>query len=264
MKFIALNIEKNKHIEVVLEFLKKEKPSVVCIQEIFLNTFEIFKKELNMFGVFCHLKMYKDENSTLYSEGIAIFSLFPIINCNIFQYSDNDNIVDTTSSFDVLPEDEKHKRNINKEYNRKLLVVEIEKDNKKWSIATTHFTWAYYGYVDKDSKRFIWDIKEVFLKEQKNDLDRLLKILDNLGEFIFTADLNAPRGGIIFDTIAKRYKDNIPDEYKTSIDQNLHRVKGLQLMVDCLFTTINYKADNVRLVDALSDHMAIVADVVLN
>ena len=37
-----------------------------------------------------------------------------------------------------------------------------------------------------------------------------------------------------FNRLAEKYKDNIPLEYKTSIDQNLHRVKGLQVMVDGL------------------------------
>src|SRR3989344_53549 len=57
-------------------------------------------------------------------------------------------------------------------------------------------------------------------------------------------------------------KDNIPAEYKTSIDQNLHRVKGIQFMVDSLFTTPTYKASNVKLVDGGSDHMAIVSDII--
>ena len=64
-----------------------------------------------------------------------------------------------------------------------------------------------------------------------------------------------------FDRIARKYKDNIPKKYKTSLDQNLHRVKGLQYMVDGLFTTPGYKASNVKLVDGVSDHVAIVADI---
>lgn len=35
-------------------------------------------------------------------------------------------------------------------------------------------------------------------------------------------------------------------------------------MVDGLFTTSDYKASNVRLVDGVSDHMAIVADIYKN
>jgi hypothetical protein len=104
-------------------------------------------------------------------------------------------------------------------------------------------------------------VKKEDEQNQMNDLGRLLDIFANLKDFVFSADLNAPRGLLVFDTIAKKYKDNIPKEYDTSIDQNLHRVKGLKLMVDGLFSTSTYKASNVKLVDGLSDHMAIVAEI---
>jgi hypothetical protein len=45
----------------------------------------------------------------------------------------------------------------------------------------------------------------------------------------------------------------------TSLDQNLHRIPGLQFMVDGLFTTEKVRAENVALCDGVSDHMAIVA-----
>jgi hypothetical protein len=73
--------------------------------------------------------------------------------------------------------------------------------------------------------------------------------------------MNAPRGKESFSRLAKKYKDNIPPEYKTSIDQNLHKVKGIQFMVDGLFTTPSYKASDVKLVDGVSDHMAVVAEI---
>jgi hypothetical protein len=41
----------------------------------------------------------------------------------------------------------------------------------------------------------------------------------------------------------------------------LHRVKGIMFMVDGLFTTSKYNATNVKLVDGVSDHMAIVANI---
>ena len=53
----------------------------------------------------------------------------------------------------------------------------------------------------------------------------------------FCGDMNVPRGNETFNRLAEKYKDNIPLEYKTSIDQNLHRVKGLQVMVDGLYYT---------------------------
>ena len=56
---------------------------------------------------------------------------------------------------------------------------------------------------------------------------------------------------------SRKYKNNIPTKYKTSIDQNLRKVKGVRFMVDGLFVTPAYKASKARPQDDISDHMAI-------
>ena len=95
---------------------------------------------------------------------------------------------------------------------------------------------------------------------QLEDVENMLALVKGLGEIVLVGDFNAPRGGETFSRIAKHYKDNIPAKYATSIDQHLHKVKGLQYMVDGLFTTPAYSASDVKLVDGVSDHMAIVAN----
>lgn len=96
---------------------------------------------------------------------------------------------------------------------------------------------------------------------QQRLLPKLLETLGSFPELILAGDFNAPRGGEVFGTIAARYKDNIPPEYKTSIDGGLHRAGKLEYMVDGLFTTPQYIASKVRLIDGVSDHMAIVAEI---
>jgi endonuclease/exonuclease/phosphatase family metal-dependent hydrolase len=95
-------------------------------------------------------------------------------------------------------------------------------------------------------------------------IDLLLREIKKFEGFVLCGDTNAPRGKISFSKFSEKYKDNIPEEYKTTLDQNLHRVKGLQYMIDCLFTTPNYTASNVRLIDGISDHMAVVAEITKN
>lgn len=261
MKFISLNIEKDRHIEDVLEFLEKENPDVVCLQEIFIEHFEKFKKDLGMQGVFAQQMFWRTEDEVVHKEGVAIFSKFPISGSGVIPYTKNTDANLAELSRAVIPEIQVGKGKVVNITTRTLLVAEIDGDNKTWKFATTHFTWGYYGYVDKQSNKFVYDVKKEDEQNQMNDLVRLLNIFADLKDFVFSADLNAPRGMLVFDTIAKKYKDNIPKEYDTSIDQNLHRVKGLKLMVDALFSTSAYKASNVKLVDGLSDHMAIVAEI---
>lgn len=79
---------------------------------------------------------------------------------------------------------------------------------------------------------------------------------------MLAGDFNAPRGGESFSAIAARYRDNIPPNYQTSIYAPLHRSgQDLELMVDGLFTTPGYRAENVELTSGMSDHYAIVADI---
>jgi endonuclease/exonuclease/phosphatase family metal-dependent hydrolase len=88
-------------------------------------------------------------------------------------------------------------------------------------------------------------------------------LLEMLGQrsIILCGDFNAPRGREIFSRLAKRWHDNVPLHYVTSIDPKLHRAGPLQLMVDGVFSTTDYRVRNVVLHQGVSDHCAITADI---
>ena len=131
--------------------------------------------------------------------------------------------------------------------NRALVWIDVEDKSKDiFRILTSHLTVTNEGEVSQI---------------QLDDNERFINNVKSLGELVFCGDTNAPRGRSAFGGIAEVFKDNIPLEYVTSLDQNLHRVKGLPYMIDCLFTTPKYKALNVKLIDGVSDHMAVVADI---
>jgi len=242
MKLISLNIELNIHDELVLPFLKNEKADVVCIQEILEENFEMYKKELGLQGIFKPWSPVSSRARPLLlgkMQGIAIFTK---------------NIVSSGYNF-YIGKEENHLKPFSEwlenkeEYNKDKVLVWIttkDKDGKEYKIVTTHFTITKQGESTP---------------EQLEHLDLLFKALDPLGEFVLVGDFNAPRGNETFTRLARKYTDNIPPEYKTSIDKNLHRNGEILFMVDGLFTTPHYDGTNVKLVDGLSDHMAIVADI---
>ena len=130
-----------------------------------------------------------------------------------------------------------------------LLSVSIDVSGISYTLGTTHFTWTDKGAADD---------------RQRRDLKSLFEKLDTFTDgIVFAGDLNAPRGREIFDEIAKRFKDNIPPEYETSLDQDLHRApeEVKHLMVDGLFSTPEYSVTNASLNFGVSDHAAIVADI---
>ena len=83
----------------------------------------------------------------------------------------------------------------------------------------------------------------------------------NLSDVVFCGDFNAPRGRETWLIIASKLKDNIPQDITTTIDGHLHRAGDLQIVVDGLFTSKNYKASDVRVISGISDHCAIVANI---
>lgn len=261
LKLISLNIEKDKHVPLVVEFLKKENPDVICLQEVFVETFELLQKELGTKGVFDEQAIFK-EGERSYIQGVAILSRFPIRKHYSLPYTEDvANKQAYQFSLSHRPESDSNKGDVNKQYSRTLLVAEIDIAGIEYKIATTHFTWGYYGYVDKDKNEFIWNKDESVIEDQIADAKKLIEIFKDLGEFVLCVDLNAPRGEKVFEMFARDLKDNIPKEYKTSIDGSLHRAGPLPFMVDGLFTTPGYHASNVTLKSGVSDHMAVVGEI---
>jgi exonuclease III len=241
MKLISLNIECNFHLDLVLPFLKLEKPDVICLQEVLEADFPNIKKELGLEGVFQAFDYVRSSHyPTIQGQkvGLAIFAK-EIKNSGYIFYAGKESNLD--ESFDKYKSDETIYRN------KALLWIETMNERGiLHKVVNIHLPVTKEGAVTP---------------YQLETCDKLMEKLKNLGEFVLCGDTNAPRGKEAFAKISSVYKDNIPTEYQTSIDQNLHKVKGIQFMVDGLFTTVSYTATNVKLVDGVSDHMAIVANI---
>lgn len=238
LKLINLNIEGDQHLPQVIEFLKKEKAEVVCLQEVLKDNIPALIARTDYQVKF--FPMTRVVDPTIWAQsvrgeaGVAILTKLKIIQHGSTYYFGG---IGEMPTF-----------NVNDFTNvwRILAWIEIEKDSQKYLIANTHFTWTPEG--KSTPKQF-------------QDLENLLKILDNLGEFVLCGDFNAPRGGEIWNELAKRYQDNIPPDIKTTIDPKLHRVGPLQLVVDGLFSTPKYQVENVKVVSGLSDHQAVVGEI---
>lgn len=245
MKLISINIENNLHNEIVLAFLKNEKPDVVCFQEFLEEDFKLYEKELNLEGVYQTWSYWRNQINYPQllgkKQGVAIFAK---------------NIIDSGSIFYVGKE-----ANILKSFDEYISNEDFQKNKAFIWINTQDDEGRVYKYV---TTQFPVTVKGESTPYQLEVLDLFLEKVSSLGEFVLCGDFNAPRGNETFHRLEKKYKDNIPLEYKTSIDQNLHKVKGIQFMVDGLFTTPSYKTSNVRLQDGVSDHMAIIANISKN
>ena len=232
-------MERYKHYKTVIPFLKKEDADVLCMQEVP----EEFVKQVTEMGYHVHFQkeqIYNDGVRTI-TEGILIASKEPLQNIECLYYhktketlptADNDRYMETSQFF--------------------ILFATVG----GMKIGTTHFPVTHdRGVVSAYQEEVILPFEEIVKK---------------LPPHILCGDFNTPRGhNPMYERFTTFYTDNIPLEYKSSLDRNLHRLSDNpekqfifdDFMVDYIFTQEPYKAKNVRLEFGISDHAAVIGDV---
>ncbi len=235
LSLLTLNIEEDKHLELILPYLQSEKFDVVCLQEVFEKDLTVLSEAASAKALFTPLSML---NGHVWGIAILIRQELPIQNTvqKLYKGSPDDLPVFTHDNPNIV--------------NRGIVSTGVERNSLKYQISTTHFTWTPNGKTTD---------------EQQRDFSELKKVLAEIGPTVLCGDFNAARGiNPVFSELAKQYKDNVPQDVVSSIDPNLHRVKGLQLMVDGFFTTPEYVLKDVQMLTGLSDHQGIRGNVYLN
>jgi len=241
MKLVSINIEGDKHLDKVRDFLFNQLPDVVCLSEVFEEDAKELGYSLGLMCVFAHQSYrpsFFGRGNCLKTFGIALLAK-QIANHQIKYLSGDSN---------TIPRFEKS-IDLTRFSNRgsvPVISAHVIKGNKDYHIINTHLT------VTKEGSSTNY---------QNEQAQNLLAYLDSFLDIVLCGDFNAPRGGEVFSLFAAKYKDNIPVKYLTSLDQSLHRIPGLRFVVDCLFSTKKYKITDVILKDGVSDHMAVVANI---
>lgn len=239
LKLVSLNIERSKHLDRVLPFLERERPDVFCVQELHEVDIPHFEKVVGPCAAFAAVTRHFADPPSIEElvMGSAIFTRHSVVSQKIVYYRGSQAHALSAPAKEIMED-------------IPLVVCDAELDGTIYRSITTHFTWTQGGAPTE---------------QQRIDVRALVAILGQSGDFVLCGDFNAPRGGEIWTMLTETYHDNIPPEYKTSLDVNLHRAgKGkphelANKMVDGLFTTPGYRASNVRLEFGVSDHAAIIA-----
>lgn len=235
ISLITLNVERSKHLELVVPFLRRMSADIVCLQEVMEPDIPLIEEASGGVCVFAPMAFHED-NGQVALRGIAICSRLPVKNKEIVRYAGNPS---SPVSFVDATTQSKHDTS-----SYILLVCDVEKEGKIFQVATTHFTWTPDGEADS---------------YQRQDVQNMFTALEKLGELVLCGDFNAPRGKEIFSLLAERYRDNVPARYTTSIDGSLHRAGPIPYMVDGIFSTPGYTVSGVEMVSGVSDHCALVA-----
>lgn len=228
IKLITLNIEGDRHLDRVIPFLQKENADVICLQEVLQSNVELLKNELQMFGEYEPTLAYKEPND--YKGVLTLTNVKP--EATLKEY-----YAKALGDIPVFNND------LSFNLNRLLLTFQIIKDTIPFKIINTHFTWTHDGKPN--------DL-------QRRDFEAMTNLLKSKEEFVLCGDFNMPRGLGLWDELATMYKDNIPADVISTLDENLHKVKSLRYVVDGMFSTKGYNVSDVRIVNGVSDHKAVV------
>ena len=238
LRLATLNIEQDKHLDRVENFLRTTRPDIVCLQELMERDIPKIEKALQAQITFAPMTIHQTQ-STPGVLGVGTCSRLPIRTSHIYQYYGKEGglvLHDETSEISRI-----------ETTCFVVLVSDIETKDGLVRIATTHLPKSDVGSDTTDS--------------QREAVTNLLARLAPEGDLVLCGDFNAPRGQEIFSTLAARYKDNVPPHYTTSIDGALHKAGPLPFMVDGIFSTPGYAITSVEMKDGISDHCALVADI---
>lgn len=239
IKIATLNMEGRLHTPRVIQFLGDENPDVACLQEVPSSLVSRLRETQNYHGRYASL-VYVPSGILRHDMEGGNNGLLILSRERLESASDSSSRFYYRGTESHLPV----ANGITSVDNRLLLTGKVEWEGSDYTVATTHFTWTPDGEPNK---------------EQWEDLPKLKAIFSRrVRECIFAADTNSPRGGKIWAEMAKIFTDNVPKDITSTLDPNLHRKGDLQLVIDGLFTTPEYRAFKVRAVEGVSDHKALV------
>lgn len=243
LKIISLNIEGNRHLDLVQDFLQREQPDIVCLQEVF----EVHVTEL---AEATGMKPFYTPMSnvvfpSIHADPFGHWGLLQLIHPQLdIQEQKAEYYVGDEKNIPVFFENE----NPNS-INRAVLWSRVASQTGGATVATTHFTWSPNGQTTE---------------EQLRDFAAMEKILDTLPPHLLCGDFNAPRGREIYTKLSQKYRDNIPTHITSTIDSNFHKSgRKIEFVVDGMFTSPGVSVTDVQVQDGVSDHCALLAELQL-
>lgn len=247
-KLLTLNVEGDKHLDLVRAFIKREDPDIICLQELYKSDTETLLGSTYR-AEFLGMCLRTKQDGAKDEWGSAIATKIPLRNVVREYY-----FQPTTRFVDIDITDIEAKR---KTLWQGLIGGTIDDDGKPLRVFTTHFTWTPHGYMAHPY--------------QATDLKTMLTYLSEEEPHIICGDFNIPRKqNALYPILHAHYTDTVPEEYITSLHLPLHKTKDHPIegpavasyMVDYIFSSPNvYTVKEVRMECGMSDHCALLAHI---
>ena len=231
IQLLTLNIEEDRHLDRVCTAIAEHRPDVVCLQEVL----EPDCARLASVGPY-HVKFATSgrlpkQSGDEVNWGVAVLSRAAIRSQTVSYYADDPQLRVIRG-----PDDPR----------RVVVVTELDRQGQPYRIATTHFTWSPDGQINE---------------AQRADFSRLQRVLSKYSDYVLCGDFNAPRGREMFSKFVGELglADHLPANVTSTLDPRFHRIRGLELAVDTIFSTSQYRVTDTRVLEGISDHKGILA-----
>lgn len=241
---VQLNIEGDKHLPLVTDFLHQQNADILCLEEVFRG--DIPHIASGYAAEF--LPMFVDVRSdgTYDERGIALCTKTP---CRTSERAYYYRAQEALQVFDRTNEQTKQAT-----VQHGLLVGEVAPNVR---VGVVHHTWTQNGDAPNE--------------HQKRDTAALLSLIQTLPPMIVCGDFNIPRAqSELYRVLTSILEDCVPATYTSSMYVPLHRVRNdpyraqqiKDFMVDYVFRAKNAPAvSDVEMHCGMSDHCALSARV---
>lgn len=243
----SINTEHRHGVRRVKAFLRHHQPDVMLLQEVCYSDVFEYARHLGLqhtgvaYAPISYIRHAAEPHAKPDKLGLAILSRVPledIRHCDLLGRTPD-------------PRDTRRIEGNHIQQNMLLATVQ-DAAGHSYRIATTHLDVTCHGAVTLRQLLSVTHLLNIAQREASAH-----------GGLLLAGDFNAPRGRQAFNRMTKVFTDNIPPEYDSSLDPVLHTRAGHkpQRMVDGLFTTPEYRVEDVQLHCGVSDHQAITAKV---
>lgn len=250
LKVIQLNLFRGKYLDKAIDFLKKENPDIITLQEVTTNRlnlyedknanlFKILLLELGLEGVYHgDLKLAGDEKSTF---GNAVFCKFGIKRHKIV-------VLKTFRPVEVEETDSRITKEFIPLFPRHILDVTAHAGNRDLHVICVHGAWTAPPEDTSETLR---------------QADLIAGHIKSLGDspYIMGGDFNMPPGSRVIEKIsAVSTNFMIGSGVKQTTHPWLHHIAPLGFLVDYIFGSDQFSVRTLEVADVdISDHLPVVA-----
>lgn len=234
----SINIERSRHLARVETFITRQRPDLLCLQELCERDVPFFEALMGGPMFFAPMARYPEEG--------------PANIVGVGMIARDNALLDVAAEYySGSPERIQEMAFITAEGKRmadplSIAEVMLSATVRGLRVAVTHLNVTPLG------------TSTPYQRESAGKLIQLAQAqAQRNGDLLLTGDFNAPRGRATFDLIAEHFIDGVPPHYTSSIDGSLHRAGDIPFMVDGLFHTPGYRLENVRMSTGVSDHCAL-------